>query len=96
MIKLPNDKYGNEGWVVKARKPFWCDMGNSACGGSIQAGEHYYRAIAWPHSDGGNGRTPWVLRLCRDCLHDEMREHFDAVVASKSTSPEPTDVRDGA
>jgi hypothetical protein len=83
MIKLPKDKYGNEGWVVKARKPHRCE-GYRHEYKHIKPGEHYYRTIAWPGSDGNyDGPGPWVLKLCRECVAEnnaEMAAEFDAAV----------------
>jgi hypothetical protein len=87
VIKLPADRHGNEGWVVKARKPHRCAMNNTGCMRIIEPGSFYYRAIVWPSSDFYEGRAPWVMKICRACLHEEMRRSFDAIV---SPQPEPT------
>lgn len=76
MRKLPGDKYGNIGWSVMARKPHRCEVRNDGCQG-ILAETPYYRAIAWPRTDVNNGRVPWVMKICRDCLTDERRLQFD-------------------
>ncbi|MEV4738529.1 MULTISPECIES: hypothetical protein [unclassified Microbacterium] len=79
MVKLPKDRHGNEGWAVKARKPHRCEWHGYDCEG-IEAGDWYYRAVAWPRTDANNGNVPWILLLCRGCLHDERRAQFDEVV----------------
>ncbi|WP_347975674.1 hypothetical protein [Microbacterium sp. ProA8] len=79
MIRLPDDKYDNVGWAVVARKFHRCEVRNDGCRGML-AGTPYYRAIAWPGSDANGGRAPWVMRICRDCLHDERRLQFDAAL----------------
>jgi hypothetical protein len=81
MRKLPADKHGNEGWAVKARKPHRCESRNTGCPLIIEPGEHYYRGIVWPSSDFYEGTVPWVMKICRACLHDEMRADFDAIVS---------------
>ena len=79
MIKLPKDKHNNEGWVVKARKPHRCE-GYRHDGRFIERGDHYYRAIAWPGDDANGGSVPWVLKLCRECISDDMKVAFDAAI----------------
>jgi hypothetical protein len=87
VIKLPPDRYGNEGWVVKARKSHRCAFRNYGCEGSIEPGSFYYRAVSWPGSDANGGSTPWVMKICRSCLHEEMGRAFDAIVSPR---PAPT------
>lgn len=78
MIKLPKDKHGNEGWVVKAHKQHRCEGYRHSR--VIEPGEHYYRAVAWPVTDANSGTTPWVIKLCRECISDGMAEAFDAAL----------------
>ena len=82
MIKLPPDKYGNEGWAVKARKPHKCE-GYRHDGGHISAGDFYYRGVCWP-GDVNTSNEPWVIKLCRDCLQEEMQCAFDAIVTTQT------------
>jgi hypothetical protein len=80
MIKLERDQYGNDGSLVRAAKAHRCE----AHGGVkvIQPGEFYYRAVAFPGSDiVDSNDPPWVLRICRDCLHEPMLSRFDEAVA---------------
>lgn len=79
MIRVPTDKHGNTGWVVRARKAHRCEARNTGCVGLIQPGAQYYRAVAFPDDDVNAGSTPWVMRICRACLHDEHRALFDSV-----------------
>lgn len=79
MIKLADDKHGNVGWAVMARKSHRCEVRNEGCSGIIP-GSPYYRAIAWPGTDVNNGHVPWVMKICRDCLSDERRLQFDAAL----------------
>lgn len=81
MIKIPKDRYGNEGWAVRARKAFRC----ADCRREVQPGECYYRAVAWPRTDINEGSVPWVLRLCVGCLHEDHRARFDAIVDARIT-----------
>lgn len=86
MIKLPRDRFGNEGWVVKARKAHRCEGDTTGCVGIIEPGTNYYRAIMFP-GEFHDGPGPWVMRICRACLHEEMGRAFDAIV---SPQPEQT------
>lgn len=81
MIKLPRDRHGNEGWIVRARKQHRCQMGWSHrdCLKTIEPGTNYYRAIAWPGHVANEGPAPWVMRICRKCINDEQRQHFEAL-----------------
>jgi len=82
MIKLERDRYGNDGSVVRARTTHYCE-GYRCNQRAINAGEFYYRAVAFPGSEVvEKGNPPWVMKLCRDCLNDPMLERFDAAVAS--------------
>lgn len=83
MRKLPKDKYDNEGWAIKARKSHRCDGDAPHL---IRAGQWYYRAVSWPGSDVNSGKIPWIMRICRDCLHEERRIQFDAVCGSRASS----------
>lgn len=87
MIRVPTDKHGNVGWVVRANKPHRCEMRNAGCTG-IAKGDRYYRAMAWPNSDVNHSEQPWVLRVCRACLHDEHRALFDSVAGSSERGPD--------
>jgi hypothetical protein len=87
VIKLPKDRHGNKGWVVKARKPHRCESGDYGCPRIIEAGTHYYRAIVFP-GELHDGPGPWTMKICRSCLHEEMRRAFDAIVFPQ---PEPTE-----
>lgn len=86
MLKLPNDKHGNEGWAVRARKAHRCEWHGAGCRG-IAPGDWYYRAVAWPRTDVNNGSVPWIMRLCRDCLPtDERRAVFDVITNGFATA----------
>lgn len=82
MLKIPTDKHGNNGWAVKARLQHRCEANWTYrnCLKLITPGTHYYRAIAWPGDDANGGTTPWVMRICRNCLNDEQRAVFDEVI----------------
>jgi hypothetical protein len=84
VIKLPKDKYGNEGWLVKARKSHTCE-GYRHTGRHIFPGDFYNRAICWPNNDANGTNVPWVLKLCRGCLHEEMQTMFDAAIPKSKT-----------
>jgi hypothetical protein len=84
---VPTDKHGNVGWVVRARKAHRCEARNDGCLGVILPGTLYYRAVAFPGHDANGGRTPWVMRICRSCLHDEHRALFDSVAESSEGEP---------
>ena len=88
MIKLPPDKYGNEGWVVKARKAHRCALDNTGCLRIIEPGTNYYRAIMFP-GEFHEGPAPWVMKICRACLHEEMRAVFDGLVPGGAESDTP-------
>lgn len=93
MIKLPKDRYGNEGWVVKARRHHYCESSTYRCDRSIKPGDHYYRAIAWSRTEVNEGPAPWVMKICRGCLNEEQQAAFDALLKH---DPEPTDLETGA
>lgn len=88
MIRLPDDNFDNVGWAVKAVKFHRCEVRDEGCTG-IKAGEHYYRAMAWPGSDVNAGRRPWTMRICRTCLRDPRRAQFDAVTQPTDPSSDP-------
>ncbi|RZU64899.1 hypothetical protein EV379_1210 [Microterricola gilva] len=90
MIKLPKDKYGNEGWVVKARQIHWCEARNYGCTKQIKPGEQYYRAVCWPGHDANGGSVPWILKICRGCLNEEMQAAFDAALPKPNPAEEAT------
>lgn len=80
MIRLTTDRYDNEGWAVKARKSHWCEGYRHGSRAQIMPGQYYYRAVSWPGSDANGGTTPWIMKLCRDCMPEAMRAEFDSVV----------------
>lgn len=80
MIKLPKDKHGNEGWVVKARTQHWCESRKYGCERLIEPGRHYYRGIAWPSHDANGGTAPWVMKICRACMPEALTDAFDAAI----------------
>lgn len=51
--------------TVTARRPYPCD--SFRCGGRIEAGEDYVRAVAFPGSDHNYGRVPITMRSCGRC-----------------------------
>jgi hypothetical protein len=89
VIKIPTDRYGNKGWVVKARKAHWCGGLHHRL---IEPGEHYYRGVAFPDGDVNTGSAPWVLKMCRECVsqHDPERAAAFEEAVRKSNGSEPT------
>lgn len=79
MIKLPKDKYGNEGWAVKAVKAHRCESNRYGCVRIIEPGIFYYRAVMFP-GEFHDGPAPWVMKICRECLYEDMQAAFDALV----------------
>lgn len=51
--------------TVTARKSHPCD--SYRCGGTIEAGQDYVRAVAFPGSDHCNGPRPIMVRGCQEC-----------------------------
>lgn len=83
MIKITTDRYGNKGWAVKARKLHYCEATNRDCLGAIQPGTFYFRAIAFPDGDINCGTTPWVMKICRNCLNEYQKPEFDEKTKEK-------------
>lgn len=51
--------------TVTARKSYPCD--SYRCGGTIEPGQNYVRAVAFPGSDHCNGPRPIMVRGCQEC-----------------------------
>lgn len=82
MIKLPDERYGNGGWVVKARKPHYCDGYRHTGDRDIERGDFYCRVAVWP-GDVNTSKVPQIIKLCRDCLDDTKGAAFDVAVRAK-------------
>lgn len=51
--------------LVRTRKSFRCD--GFRCATTVQKGDDYVRAVAFPGHDANGGTQPWVMKLCVDC-----------------------------
>lgn len=69
MIAEPiGTEYGTSAHTVTARRPYRCEGDTGyRCRNTIQPGDEYVRATAFPGCDANGSDRPWHLKLCREC-----------------------------